>query len=146
MNLLITLPVGILLVIISFFLLLRFVTRQPLRTGFVTAVLTSVLYVAYAIRYWPGADVFAVHIALFLIMVYILTITSHQRKVSGATSWRMHWAPAAIIGFFVVLVSVDSVFIVLAERGVGKDWARRILPLPRSGSSAWRITSGAKVA
>ena len=132
MNLLITLPVGILLVLICFFTLLRFVTRQPLPTGFATAVLTTAVYVAFAIRYWPGGDVFAVHIALFLITVYILTITSHQRQQAGTTA-RLHWAPAAIIGFFVVIVSVDSVFIVLAQRGVGPDWARHLLPTPRSG-------------
>lgn len=132
MNLLITLPVGILLVVICYFTLLRFMTRQPLKTGFITAILTTALYVGFAIRYWPGGDVFAVHIALFLITVYILTITSHQRHVAGSTG-RLHWAPAAIIGFFVVIVSVDSVFIVLAQRGVGPDWAKRLLPTPRSG-------------
>ena len=132
MNLLITLPVGILLVVMCYFTLLRFLTRQPLKTGFITALLTTTLYVAYAVRYWPGGDVFAVHIALFLITVYILTITSHQRQQAGSTG-RLHWAPATIIGFFVVIVSVDSVFIVLAQRGVGPDWARHLLPTPRSG-------------
>jgi len=133
LNLLITLPVGILLVIIMFFLLQRFVTRTPLRTGVVAAVLTSVLYIAYTIPFWPGGDVFAVHIALFLITVYILAITGHQRMKSGTGSRRLHWAPATIIGFFVVVVSVDSVFIYLAQRGVGPDWAQRILPTPGSG-------------
>jgi nitrogen fixation protein FixH len=135
LSLLITLPIGILAVVLCYFVLLRFVTRQPLKTGFVTAVLTTTVYVAFAIRYWPGGDVFAVHIALFLITVYILTITSHQRRASGQTDFRLHWAPATIIGFFVVIVSFDSVFIVLAQRGVGPDWARRILPTPRSGGA-----------
>lgn len=134
MNLLITLPVGILFVVISFFILLRFVTRQALATGIATAVLISVLYVAFAVRFWPGGDVFAVHIALFLITVYILTVTSHQRQQAGTTG-RLHWAPATIIGFFVVVVSVDSVFIVLAQRGVGPDWAHHLLPAPRSGGN-----------
>jgi nitrogen fixation protein FixH len=133
LNLLITLPVGILLVIIMFFLLQRFVTRTPLRTGFSAAVLTSVLYVGYTIPFWPGGDVFAVHIALFLITIYILSITGHQRMKSGVVSRRLHWAPATIIGFFVVVVSVDSVFIYLAQRGVGPGWAQRILPTPGSG-------------
>lgn len=132
MNLLVTLPVGILLVIICYFVLLRFVTRQPLATGFATAVVTMALYVAFAVRYWPGGDVLAVHIALYLITVYILTVTTHHRKQTGGTG-RLHWAPMAIIGFFVVIVSVDSVFIVLAQRGVGPDWARLLLPTPRSG-------------
>jgi nitrogen fixation protein FixH len=110
------------------------VSRTPLRTGFTAAVLTSVLYIAYTIRYWPGGDVFAVHIALFLITIYILSITGHQRMKSGSTSRRLHWAPAAIIGFFVVIVSFDSVFIFLAQRGVGPEWARHLLPAPRSGA------------
>ncbi|MBI1423590.1 MAG: hypothetical protein GC149_09010 [Gammaproteobacteria bacterium] len=135
MSLLITLPVGILLVIVCFFALQRFVTIRPLRTGFVTAVLTTLIYVGFSLRFWQGGDVFAVHIALYLITVYILTITGHQRYTSGETSRRLHWAPAAIIGFFVVIVSVDSVFIVLAQRGVGPDWARHILPTPESGNA-----------
>jgi nitrogen fixation protein FixH len=132
LNLLITLPVGILLVVICYFTTLRLLTRQPLKSGFITALLSASVYVVYAVRYWPGGDVFAVNIALFLITVYILTITSHQRQRAGGTG-RLHWAPATIIGFFVVVVSVDSVFIVLAQRGVGPDWARHLLPTPRSG-------------
>ena len=134
MNMLITLPVGILLVLLCFFALQRFVTRTPLRTGFVTAILTSVLYVGFAILFWPGGDVFSVHIALYLITVYILTVTGHARYASGAKGWRIHWAPATIIGFFVVIVSVDSVFVVLAERGVGLGWGTHLLPKPRSGN------------
>ena len=134
MNMLITLPVGILLVLLCFFALQRFVTVTPLRTGFITALLTSAIYVGFAIRFWPGGDVFAVHIALYLITVYILTVTGHARYASGATGWRIHWAPATIIGFFVVIVSVDSVFVVLAERGVGLNWGSHILPAPQSGN------------
>lgn len=135
MSLLVTLPIGIILVIVLFFGLQRFVTKTPLRTGFTTAILTSVFYVAFAIRYWQGGDVFAVHIALFLITVYILTVTGHQRYVTGG-SGRLHWAPMTIIGFFVVLVSVDSVFIVFAQRGIGSGLASFLLPKPRSGMHA----------
>lgn len=134
MNMLITLPVGILLVLLCFFALQRYVTVTPLRTGFVTAILTAGIYVGFAVLYWPGGDVFAVHIALYLITVYILTVTGHARYASGATGWRIHWAPATIIGFFVVIVSVDSVFVVLAERGVGLNWGVHILPKPQSGN------------
>jgi nitrogen fixation protein FixH len=133
MNLLITLPSGILLVILCFFILLRVARLQPLSTGFSTALLTLVSYVAFAMWRWPGGDVFAVHIALYLITVYVLTVISHSRKTAGAGARRLHWAPLAIVAFFLVVVSVDSVFIVLAQRGVGKDWSRWILPTPRSG-------------
>lgn len=135
MSLLITLPVGILLVLLCFFTLQRFVTKTPLRTGFITAIITTVVYVGFAIRFWQGGDVFAVHIALFLITVYILTITGHARYTSGQTSHKLHWAPATIVGFFVVIVSVDSVFIVFAQRGIGPDWARHLLPTPQSGNA-----------
>lgn len=133
MNLLITLPVGMLLVALSFFMLLRFAKLQPLTAGLVTTVLTVAVYTAVSIWRWQGGDVFAVHIALYLITVYVLTIISNARKTAGPSSRRWHWAPALIIGFFVVVVSVDSVFILLAQRGVDKEWARRILPTPRGG-------------
>jgi len=132
-SLLVTLPVGILLIILFYFGLQRFVTRTPLRTGFTTTILAMLIYVGFAIRFWPGGDVFAVHIALYLITVYILTVTGHQRYTSGH-SGRLHWAPATIVGFFVVIVSVDSVFIVFAQRGIGPDWARHLLPAPQSGN------------
>jgi nitrogen fixation protein FixH len=132
-SLLITLPVGILLILLFYFGLQRFVTKTPLRTGFVTGIVTTVVYVAFAIRFWQGGDVFAVHIALYIITVYILTVTGHQRYTSGSTG-RMHWAPAAIVGFFVVIVSIDSVFVVFAQRGIGPDWARHLLPTPQSGN------------
>lgn len=134
MSLLITLPIGILLVILTFFLMLQFVTRQPVRTGITTGLLTTVVYVAFAIRYWQGGDVFAIHLALFLVTVYILSVLSHQRMSAGKGTFRLHWAPAAIVGFFVVIVGFDSVFVYLAQRGIGPGWAQRILPAPRSGN------------
>lgn len=134
MSLLVTLPVGILLVILCFFVLLRFVTRQPLRTGFITAILASMLYIVFALRFWQGGDVFAIHLALYLVTVYILTVLTHQRMKSANGRFRVHWAPVLIIGFFVVVVGFDSVFVYLAQRGIGPNWAHRLLPLPRSGN------------
>lgn len=133
MSLLITLPTGIILVILTYFVLLRFVTRQPLRTGFTTAILTSVLYIAFALRFWQGGDVFAIHLALYLVTVYILTVLSHQRVHTAAGKFRLHWAPLLIVGFFVVVVGFDSIFVYLAQRGIGPNWAQRLLPSPRSG-------------
>lgn len=133
MNLLITLPVGMLLVALCFFVLLRFAKLPPLSVGLIMAVVTVVLYVAFSLWHWQGGDVFAVHIALYLITVYVLTIVSNARRAAGSGRKRLHWAPVLIVGFFAVVVSVDSVFILLAQRGVDREWARRILPAPRSG-------------
>ncbi|MEJ2361931.1 MAG: FixH family protein, partial [Gammaproteobacteria bacterium] len=105
------------------------------RTGFTTAILTSVIYIGFAIRYWQGGDVFAIHLALYLVTVYILTVLTHQRMTAGKGRFKLHWAPAAIVGFFVVVVGFDSVFVYLAQRGIGPDWAQRILPAPRSGNA-----------
>ena len=79
-----------LLVALCFFMLLRFGKLQPLTAGLVTTVLTVAVYAGVSIWRWQGGDVFAVHIALYLITVYVLTIISSARKAGGPSSRRLH--------------------------------------------------------
>ncbi|MCW8899914.1 MAG: FixH family protein, partial [Gammaproteobacteria bacterium] len=83
------------------------------------------------------ADVFAIHIALYLVSVYILGIITSQRDVrrqAGKEGFGFHWAPAAIVMFFVILIIMDSFFIMFATKGMSTNIADVLLPKPKSGA------------
>lgn len=93
-------------------------------------------YVPISIFIWPGADVFAIHIALYLVSVYVLGIVTSQRdarRQSGKEGFGFHWAPASIVMFFVVLIIMDSFFIMFATKGMDNNLVKMLLPEPRSG-------------
>jgi len=131
-------------------LLLFFVLYRVLRLGsrlaaLLTALVALGVYIPLALLYWPGIDVFAIHFAFLAMTAYGLgIITSRQQGpqpsgVAGAgtpASGRrhgLHWAPATIVGFFLVLAVVDSIIITLASQGASSDFMARFLPEPRSG-------------
>ncbi len=130
MNLLISLPAGILLILLSFYLFRKFSSLSIYGIAGILAIAVVAVYTASAAIVWPGVDVFAIHIAIYLLTVYANTIILHSRRSSTG---KMHWAPITIVSFFVVLLIVDSIFIILAQSGMGPDWVKRILPEPRGG-------------
>jgi nitrogen fixation protein FixH len=88
------------------------------------ALLTLLVYVPWAILTWPGADVFAIHLAIFLTAAYALGM------VGARVGRGWHRAPALIVGFFVIVVATNVVFLGVAERGMTGLFAR-LLPDPR---------------
>jgi nitrogen fixation protein FixH len=93
------------------------------------ALLALLIYVPWAILTWPGADVFAIHVAIFLTTAYALAM------VGGQVGRGWHWAPALIVAFFVVVVATNVVFLGVAERGITGLFAR-LLPEPRGSGVA----------
>jgi nitrogen fixation protein FixH len=115
------------LIEILLFLLLTWLFRLNGKAAAVAVALTAMLaYVPWAILTWPGADVFAIHLAIFLTVAYALGV------VGGRVGRGWHWAPVAIIGFFSVVVVTNVVFLGVAERGMTGLFAR-LLPEPRVG-------------
>jgi nitrogen fixation protein FixH len=112
------------------YLLLRRVGRMTVAnaTGLV-ALAVLLLYIPYAMLAWPGADVFAIHLAIYLVVAYILYIVG-SRESQGGRRW--HWAPALIIAFFSLVVGMNVVFLGVAERGITGIFAE-LLPEPKSG-------------
>ena len=90
------------------------------------ALTVMLVYVPWAILTWPGADVFAIHLAIFLTLAYGLGV------IGGRVGRGWHWAPVALIGFFSVVVVTNVVFLGVAERGMTGLFAR-LLPEPRVG-------------
>ncbi|MDH5444334.1 MAG: FixH family protein [Gammaproteobacteria bacterium] len=133
-SLVYTLLGGALSIVIVFLLALKVLRVEPKALAGLMALLVLGIFVPVAIVFWPGADVFAVHLAIYMITVYALGIIFSQRATHDASSghW-FHWGPAAIIGFFMFIVAVDAILIVVAQKGLHKEVALKFLPAPRSG-------------
>ena len=142
MNLLITLPLGVAIILLMFFSLRRMLRQTPASAALITAIFTMLVYGGISAWYWQGADVFAIHLAIYLITIYALAIIGSSRDQTAQGKRRWHWAPALLVGFFLFVVLIDSVFIILAQQGVGDEWARRLLPEPRSGGEVRSVFPG----
>lgn len=88
------------------------------------AMLAVLVYVPWAIINWPGADIFAVQLAIFLTLAYALGMIGSR----VGRGW--HWAPATIVAFFVGVITINIVFVTVAERGITGMFAE-LLPKPR---------------
>ena len=135
-NILFTLPGGVIAITAVFMLLYRITSMSGKMVAVVMAFGVVATYVPISIFVWPGADVFAIHIALYLVSVYILGIISSNRDVrrkAGQEGFGFHWAPASIVAFFVILIIMDSFFIMFATKGMDSHIADILLPKPQSG-------------
>jgi len=135
-NILVTLLGGVFLIVTIFILMYRVSNMSGKMVAIVMAFAVTATYVPISIFIWPGADVFAIHIALYLVSVYVLGIVTSQRDMrrqAGKEGFGFHWAPAAIVTFFVILIIMDSFFIMFATKGMNSNVAQLLLPAPRSG-------------
>lgn len=135
-NILVTLLGGVFSIALIFILLYRVTNMSGKMVATVMAFAVTATYVPISIFIWPGADVFAIHIALYLVSVYILGIVTSQRdarRLSGKEGFGFHWAPAAIVLFFVILLIMDSFFIMFATKGMNSSVANWLLPKPVAG-------------
>lgn len=133
-SLVYTLLGGSFIIVMLFMLALKILRVEPKALAGLMALLVLGVFVPVAIIFWPGADVFAVHLAIYMITVYALGIIFSQRAVHAQTGGQwFHWGPAAIIGFFMFIVAVDAILIVVAQKGLHMEVALKFLPEPRSG-------------
>ncbi len=126
-----TLVGGIIVIIILFLLTHRFTRLNGKAVAMWMALIVIGTVIPYSIMFWPGADVFSIHFAVYLMTVYILGIITSQREAAVNRSW--HWGPYVIGGFFLVVISVDSVLVTLAQKGMNSSIAQTWLPKPDSG-------------
>lgn len=99
----------------------RLSARQAAAT---VALVTLGLYVPYGILRWPGGDVFALHLAVYL----LASLACGMLLGARAGGRGLHWGPALIGGFFVVVVVLGAAFVVVAERGLPSALERWLLP------------------
>lgn len=89
-------------------------------------------YLVFAIVAWPGLDVLAIHIAIYVITAVILSMTAAR---AGAAPRKFQWIPALFVIFFLVLSVLYAGFIYLASHGLPDSVARRVLPRGGEGET-----------
>lgn len=142
-NLIITLGGGVALSFLAFVLVYRLTRLRGYQVSLVVIVAMLCVFLPLQAVYWQGVDVFAIHLALFVITPYGMGIITAQWEASrdtGRTAGRrIHWAPATIVAFFAVIAAVNATIISLANHGMPDSMVGRILPEPRGGAA--QVTS-----
>jgi nitrogen fixation protein FixH len=106
----------------------------PLLRALLAGVIPLVIYFALVIGQWPGLDVVAIHISVFLAAALVLFAMTQFRR-NGPE--RMHWVPKLLTGFFVGLVFINATLLYIATQGLPEPIARWWL-----GSNGGAVYSG----
>lgn len=146
-NLVLTLGSGSLLAFFLFFVFFSLLHWGGKMSALATAALMLLIYVPLAITHWDGLDVFAIHFAFFMMIPYGLGIIKgvheERRATEGSESVKegMHWIPALIIVFFILLAVVDSFIISSATGGLNSSLSKLLLPKAASDEVSGNISS-----
>jgi FixH. len=99
--------------------------RMPAElAGLVAAAVPLFVYIASLFGQWPGLDVVAIHIAVFIMAAFVLVVLSRYRARQAG----MHWVPRALIAFFVVLIVMNAGFLYVSTKGLPPSLADLLLP------------------
>jgi nitrogen fixation protein FixH len=133
MESMLALPAGIALQVLLFVLLYRFTALSGKQAAVIVAFMAVAVTVPYALLDWPGGDVLAIYVALFLVTPYVLGIIGTHRErrlaLAGVDSGRwFHWGPAVIILFFSLVFLVNATMVVMSRQGLPDALARLFLP------------------
>lgn len=138
-----TLGVGVALITGLFFLIYRFTSLRGYQTAGLVFAITMLVFIPFAVLNWAGADVFAIHLALYVIVPYGLgIITTQQEGESGrkAKRGRLHWAPMTILVFFGIVATANAILLSVATHGMPDRFIGVLLPQPQS--QAAEVSSG----
>jgi len=123
-DLLLGLALGSGLILFASFGLVHFARLSAKQAAAGVALAIIGLYVPYSIIRWPGGDVFAIHLAIYLLAALAGGMLLNAR--AGGKS--LHWGPTAISGFFIIVAVLGAVFVSVAERGLTPWLGRWLLP------------------
>ena len=135
LNMLISLPLGIVLIVALFFMMRRVLGWGVYAVAGLLLLLVVAVYGVYAMLKWPGLDVFALHLVLYSLTIYIVALITQQNmamKKSANTGAKWHWGPIVIIGFFIGVILINTLFVMMAQQGTDTTLARLMLPAPQS--------------
>jgi len=104
----------------------------PSRGAFSVFALTLFLYVPYAVLRWPGGDVFAIHLALYLVVSLGFGIVA-SGDGRGPPVPKLFLA--GLLAFASLVVVVNLLMVTVSDLGVSGSLARLVLPEPRGGGS-----------
>lgn len=133
MESLLGLPVGVVLEVLLFVALYRFTSLGGKPSAVIVAFLAMAITLPYSMLHWPGGDVLAMYVALYLVTAYVLAIIAHSREArraaegGGDDAW-FHWGPAVIVLFFTFVVLLNGMMVVLSKEGLPQALLHLLLP------------------
>lgn len=142
-NLVVSLGLGVVLIATLFFLLYRFTSLRGTQTAGLVFVITLMVFIPMSVLTWNGADVFAIHLALYVIVPYGLGIITTQLESQGggkAKRGRLHWAPLTLLAFFGIVATANAILLSVATHGMPSQLIGVFLPAPQS--QVTEVTSG----
>lgn len=93
----------------------------PILRALLAGLIPLLAYFVLIVGRWPGLDVVAMHISVFLAAGLVLfAVTQFRRHSVG----RMHWAPKLLTAFFLGLVVVNGSLLYIAGKGLPEPLAR----------------------
>lgn len=143
-NILVTLGIGVFASFALFFLFFKVLKWSGKLSALLTILLVQAVYIPLAATHWAGLDVFAIHFAFYIMAAAglgIITSNSSPQREETTAKRGLHWAPATIIGFFIVLATVDATIISLVNKGASADFVRKFLPEPKNPGVGKEVTS-----
>lgn len=93
----------------------------PILRAILAGVLPLLGYFLLIIGRWPGLDVVAIHVSVFLAAALVFfALTQFRQRSAG----RMHWAPKLLIVFFTGLVVLNATLLYISTKGLPGPVAR----------------------
>lgn len=137
--LVISLGLGTALIVAKFWLIYRFTSLKGYSTAALVIVLTMLWFIPWSVLNWGGADVLAIHLALYIIAPYGLGIITSQLEARARDGkpriGRLHWFPVTLVVFFGVIATVNAAMITFANNGLPQSLVGVLIPEPQSGAS-----------
>ena len=106
----------------------------PMLRAVLAGVVPLGAYFLLIVGQWPGLDVVAMHISVFLAAALVLYAMNLFRQRGAG---RMHWAPKLLTGFFIGLVFLNAALLQISTKGLPEPLARWWL-----GSDGGAVYSG----
>jgi nitrogen fixation protein FixH len=94
---------------------------QPVLRALLASLLPLLAYFVTIIGRWPGLDVVAIHISVFLAAGLVLHVLTQFRRRSGG---HIHWVPKLLVAFFLGLVVINASLLYIATKGLPGPLAR----------------------
>lgn len=117
---------GAILVAILYFAL-RLAGVSNYWRGVISGALPTMAIMFYSLSHWPGGDVVALHLALYVSTATVLTLTGGANRKSGQPL-QFHWIPMIFIGFFLVLAMLMAAFVTISVNGLPPSVAQWFMP------------------
>lgn len=92
----------------------------PILRAALAGLIPLLAYFVLIVGRWPGLDVVAMHISVFLAAGLVLfAMTQFRRRSAG----RMHWVPRLLTAFFLGLVVLNGTLLYIATKGLPEPLA-----------------------